>query len=58
MKVKALKSFAGQISMNEDEVRDIPDLSVVKDLLNAGYIEKIEQKKQRTKRIVEESHVN
>lgn len=42
----ALVSFCGQISMAEGEVRDIPDPSLVKDLLKAGYIkEKAEEKK-------------
>lgn len=42
---RALVSFCGQISMAEGEVRDIPDPSLVKDLLKAGYIKKEEEKK-------------
>lgn len=39
MKVKALKSFGGKISMYAGEVRDIKDEYIVKDLLRAGYVE-------------------
>lgn len=45
MKYKALVSFSGLLSMAEGEVRDISDSLIAKDLLNAGYIEKIEEKK-------------
>ena len=38
MEYKALKSFSGKISMSRGEVRKIEDKSLVKDLLNAGYI--------------------
>ena len=36
---RALVSFSGLISMMEGEVRDIADKDIVKDLLNARYIE-------------------
>ncbi len=39
MKVKALKSFGGKVSMYAGEVRDIKDEFILKDLLRAGYIE-------------------
>lgn len=39
MKVKALKSFSGAISMHEGEVREIEDKSILDDLTTAGYIE-------------------
>ena len=38
MKYKALVSFSGQVSMAMGEVRELTDKTVVKDLLNAGYI--------------------
>lgn len=38
MQYKALTSFSGQISMAMDEVREISDQAIVKDLLKAGYI--------------------
>ena len=48
---KALKSFSGiKLSMFEGEVRDISDKDIVKDLLNAGYIEQVETAKKETKK--------
>ena len=41
MAYKALKSFAGVISMRRNEVKEIKDQEVVKDLLRAGLIEDI-----------------
>lgn len=38
---KALVSFSGIISMAEGDVANITDEAVVKDLLRAGYIERI-----------------
>lgn len=38
MKVKALKGFAGVISMYAGETREIADDAVARDLLRAGYI--------------------
>lgn len=43
MKVKALVSFAGIASMGAGEVKDIEDISIVEDLLAAGYVEKAEE---------------
>ena len=55
MKVKALTSFAGKISMFEGEVREIADDAIAKDLINARYIEAIEEKpapKEEPKKVV------
>ncbi|MCL2665720.1 MAG: hypothetical protein FWE82_08910 [Defluviitaleaceae bacterium] len=38
MKVKALKSFSGSISMHEGETGDISREDVLRDLINAGYV--------------------
>ena len=38
MKYKALTSFSGAFSMYKDEVRDLNDPALIKDLTNAGYI--------------------
>lgn len=38
---KALISFSGLVSMTVGEVREISDKSIVKDLLEAGYIEEV-----------------
>jgi hypothetical protein len=48
MKVKALKGFAGVISMYAGETREIADDAVARDLLRAGYIveEKVAEAKE------------
>ena len=51
MLVKAIESFAGKISMVAGEVREIVDDAIVKDLLNAGYIEEVKAAKAETKQI-------
>lgn len=38
MLYKATKSFSGLVNMIANEVREIKDKEIVKDLLNAGYI--------------------
>ena len=43
---KALKSFAGKVSMRKGEVKEINDKEIVKDLLNAGYIEEVKLEKK------------
>lgn len=40
-KVKAKVSFAGVVTMGIGEVRDITDKAIVKDLVQAGYVEEI-----------------
>lgn len=45
MKVKALKSFSGAISMYAGEVREIQTQAVLDDLTAAGYIEPVAQKR-------------
>lgn len=42
---KALVSFAGRVSMYKGQVKNLTDKDVIADLLRAGYIEEIEQKK-------------
>lgn len=39
MLVKALKSFAGAVSMGAGETRDIDDKAILRDLMDAGYVE-------------------
>lgn len=41
MKVKATTSFAGEICMAKDDVRDVPE-SVAAPLLECGYLEVLE----------------
>lgn len=38
MKYKALVSFSGTVSMSKDEIKEIKDEAIIKDLLRAGYI--------------------
>jgi molybdopterin synthase catalytic subunit len=44
-KVKAIVSFAGAVSMYKGEVKEVSDENIVKDLLNAKYIELVEKEK-------------
>lgn len=49
MKVKALCSFAGVITMAEGEVRNVDDVTrkdVIQGLARAGYIEIVENKEE------------
>lgn len=43
MKIRALCSFSGRITMAKGEVRDCGNEYVVNDLLRAGYVEVAEQ---------------
>ena len=47
---RALVSFGGIVSMRKGEVRDISDKEVVKDLLNAKYIEEVKSSKSPAKK--------
>jgi len=47
---RALVSFCGRISMTEGEVRDISDKAVVKDLLDAKFIEEVNPQKKAEKK--------
>lgn len=42
MKYKAKISFSGLVSMSAGEVRELADDAIIKDLLKAGYIEKVQ----------------
>lgn len=48
MKIKALKSFVGAISMAEGEVRSIADSPILQDLLNSKYVVEVVQRKRAT----------
>lgn len=54
MRVQALTSFAGTISMYEGEIREVNGIDV-SDLLAAGYIKEIEPKKADVQKPVETS---
>lgn len=44
MKIEALVSFCGILSMSKGEIRDYSVESVVSDLMEAGYIREISKK--------------
>ena len=46
---RALKSFAGSVSMRRGELKAISDPIIVKDLLKAGYIEEVKPAKSEPK---------
>lgn len=46
---RALKSFSGKISVAEGERIQLFDEKIINDLLQAGYIAKIEETKKETK---------
>jgi hypothetical protein len=50
MKVEALKSFCGTISMSEGEIREYSNEAVLADLLSVGYVQEVraEPEKKRT----------
>lgn len=48
MKLKALTSFAGKITMYAGEVREVLDEAIAKDLLRAGYAEEVGVSKKET----------
>lgn len=44
---KALVSFTGKVTMAEGDIGEIPDVTIAKDLLKAGYIEPVEEPKKK-----------
>lgn len=46
MKVKALLSFAGVVTMGANEVKEIKNKEVYEDLLRAGYVEEVKSSKK------------
>ena len=51
---KALVSFGGIISMSKDEIREINDKNIAKDLLDAGYIEAVKSPRKPTQKKLKE----
>lgn len=45
MRIKAKKSFCGALTMAAGEERDYSNEAITKDLLEAGYIEEVKEKK-------------
>lgn len=58
MLIKAKVSFAGVVSMGVNEIREVHNEEVVRDLLKAGYVEEVKPaakaSKTRTKKAVTE----
>ena len=50
MKYKAVVGFSGTISAAKGDVLEIADKAISEDLLEAGYIESIEEHKNESKR--------
>lgn len=48
MRVKALVSFCGVISMRRGSERELEDKALIKDLQKAGYIEVIETERKKS----------
>lgn len=46
---KALKSFSGLVNMTKNEIKEIKDEVIAKDLLKAGYIEKVKEEPKKIK---------
>ena len=46
MKIEALVSFYGVLTMAEGEVRECSDEAVLSDLLKAGYIKEVKEEKK------------
>ena len=47
MTIKALRSFIGKISMNVDEVKEVADEKLAKELIRAGHAIAIEGTKEK-----------
>lgn len=58
MKVKALKSFIGKISMNIDDEREIIDKKLAEDLIKAGHVIEMKNKKEPAKATKKKSNKN
>lgn len=54
MRVKALTSFAGKVSMYEGEVKEVNDRDV-RDLLAAGYVAEVKTEAKPVEKPVENS---
>lgn len=59
MKIEAITSFCGVLSMAKGEVRECSDEAVLADLISAGYIKEVredpDQKKTTPKRSVKKN---
>ena len=51
---KALKSFAGKVSMKKGETKELNDNEIINDLVNAGLIEEIKANKTKIEPVIKE----
>ena len=49
------KGFSGKVSGNKNQVLDIKDKKIIKDLMNAGYIEEYSEKNQSNTELKKEN---
>lgn len=47
MKIKALISFSGAFSMYKGEIKECSDKAILQDLLQAKYIEEVQEKSKK-----------
>ena len=55
MKIMALKSFCGTLTMTQGEVREYSDETVLSDLLKAGYIEEVPAEQSSRRKAVKKN---
>lgn len=48
MKIKALISFSGALTMAKGEVREYGNKEVISDLVRAGYVEEVKETPKRS----------
>ena len=52
---KVKKGFSGKVSGNKNQILDIKDKELIKDLLRAGYIEEYSEKSQSNSELKKEN---
>jgi hypothetical protein len=55
MKIRALVSFSGALSMSKGEIRECSNKAILHDLLKAGYIEEVTEKQNKDKDLQDEN---
>lgn len=55
MKIRALKSFCGALTMAQGDVREYSDETVLSDLLKAGYIEEVSAEQSSRRKAVKKN---
>ncbi len=58
MKIKALVSFSGALSMYKGEIKECSDKAILQDLLQAGYVEEVKEKPKKDVKSKNESKRN